>query len=141
MPRRAKRATLSEPFQSLKRDRGGSCSRAEWEMFLLSRRFNPSNGIGVVHAPANGLIRVWLTVFQSLKRDRGGSCLVSLLECTTKTRFNPSNGIGVVHARENWGNQHEGGQFQSLKRDRGGSCLTERRAHSSGTDVSIPQTG
>ena len=60
--------------------------------------FNPSNGIGVVHALSVGAGIEIVEEFQSLKRDRGGSC-----------NFRNLN-IGCFI------------EFQSLKRDRGGSC-------------------
>ena len=60
-------------FQSLKRDRGGSCFNSP-SADGKTTSFNPSNGIGVVHA--HGRAR---TLYHA-------------------PSFNPSNGIGVVHA-------------------------------------------
>jgi len=60
-------------FQSLKRDRGGSCD-VLGAVANIALRFNPSNGIGVVHAAITGITSTEWAMFQSLKRDRGGSC-------------------------------------------------------------------
>ncbi len=66
---------------------------------MQSVGFNPSNGIGVVHALIRLEARIREAKFQSLKRDRGGSC--------RKGRFG----------------KKKNPMFQSLKRDRGGSCI------------------
>ena len=114
------------------------------EDFLES--FNPSNGIGVVHAGRHYPIQRITFLFQSLKRDRGGSCQHFQMARPASPSFNPSNGIGVVHAqavdigvariggfnpsngigvvhaRNTMYNPSNAPLFQSLKRDRGGSC-------------------
>ena len=69
-------------------------------MSVIMWRFNPSNGIGVVHARH---IRFPVRIASG---------------------FNPSNGIGVVHAKLSAITGIRSG-FQSLKRDRGGSCSGE----------------
>ncbi len=72
-----------------------ACIAARDEKF---KSFNPSNGIGVVHAKLTIHFGGTSSMFQSLKRDRGGSC------------SNSSFGLSSLI------------MFQSLKRDRGGSC-------------------
>ncbi len=73
-------------FQSLKRDRGGSCLAASGSGVVQGTCFNPSNGIGVVHAK------------------------IALLRNLRRKSFNPSNGIGVVHARDECDDVVEGGE-------------------------------
>ena len=74
MPHTIANAWEYHEFQSLKRDRGGSCSIAHLARLEVNESFNPSNGIGVVHAVQATNEIVYSMMFQSLKRDRGGSC-------------------------------------------------------------------
>ena len=105
------------------------------------RSFNPSNGIGVVHAVLKCDAWKMDIPFQSLKRDRGGSCYKRMEQVKNVLGFQSlkRDRGGSCQVRPNEGDCND--EFQSLKRDRGGSCAEADQPPTPEGEVSIPQTG